>query len=82
MQAQLSASDISGTDGTCCVTLLAPHSGSVLEIADESARLVQAGNPLLTIGDLGDLQIETDLKDPAAYDPTTAIARHKWQGAQ
>lgn len=47
--------------GNGAVHLLAPHSGTVLEVADPSARLVQAGAPLLSIGDLSDLEIEVDL---------------------
>ena len=45
----------------CCVELRAPRSGSVLSVEQTSPRIVQAGEPLLTIGDLGDLEIEVDL---------------------
>ncbi len=50
-----------GEAGSCCVEIVAPQTGTVLEVADHSARLVPAGGPLLTIGDLGDLEIELDL---------------------
>ena len=50
-----------GDPGSCCVEIVAPQTGTVLDVADLSARLVQAGGPLLTIGDLGDLEIELDL---------------------
>ena len=51
------------TDDTdaCCVRLLAPQTGIVLSLAEQSARPVQAGAPLLTIGNLEDLEIELDL---------------------
>lgn len=43
------------------IRMHAPVTGTVLEVADESARLVQAGSPLLSIGDVSDLEIELDL---------------------
>ena len=59
-QAQLlEPGDIAG-DGAP-LRVLAPHSGVVLAVTDESARPVQAGAPLMSLGDLGDLDIETDL---------------------
>lgn len=47
--------------GSCCVQILAPQNGIVLDVSDQSARLVQAGSPLLTIGNLEELEIEIDL---------------------
>ncbi|MCA2014294.1 HlyD family efflux transporter periplasmic adaptor subunit [Cereibacter sphaeroides] len=59
-QAQLIAPD--GAEGvTNAVRLTAPISGTVLSVEDPSARLVQAGAPLLSLGDLQDLEIEIDL---------------------
>lgn len=53
--------DGAGAAGGCCVTILAPQTGTVLSVASPSARLVQAGEALLTIGDLADLEVEVDL---------------------
>lgn len=66
----------------CCVQILAPHSGRVLSIVDESARLVQAGSPLLTIGDLSDLEIEVDLlsADAVRVPPGAAAEVERWGG--
>ncbi len=47
--------------GECCLRLLAPQTGIVLEVTDRSARPVQAGSPLLVIGNLDDMEIELDL---------------------
>lgn len=47
--------------GECCVQIVAPQSGIVLAVSDQSARLVQAGSPLLTIGNLDEMEIELDL---------------------
>jgi len=48
-------------NGGGAVTITAPRTGTVLEVADASSRLVQAGGPLVSIGDLHDLEIEVDL---------------------
>ncbi|MCC5971310.1 MAG: HlyD family efflux transporter periplasmic adaptor subunit [Pararhodobacter sp.] len=70
-----------GTE-SCCVRLVAPQTGTVLEVADASARLVQAGAPLLSIGDVEDLEIELDLlSSDAVRVPPEARARvERWGG--
>ena len=51
-----------GDEGvTSAVRLFAPIAGTVLSVEDPSSRLVAAGAPLLALGDLGDLDLETDL---------------------
>lgn len=45
----------------CCVDLRAPVSGTVLNVAHESARMVQAGAAILSIGETDDLEIVADL---------------------
>jgi len=55
----LTAEDLPASNGA--VSIRAPHSGTVLSIADLSSRPVAAGAPLLSIGDLNDLEIEIDL---------------------
>jgi len=47
--------------GECCAEIVAPQSGTVLSVENESARVVQAGAPLLVIGDLQDMEVEVDL---------------------
>lgn len=69
-QAQLldprSLFDPAAEPGACCVQILAAQSGIVLEVSDQSARLVQAGSPLLTIGNLDEMEIELDILSPDA----------------
>jgi HlyD family secretion protein len=69
-------------DGGCCVDIPAPQSGTVLWIANESARLVQAGESLLTIGDLSDLEIEVDLlsADAVRLAPGARAWIERWGG--
>lgn len=73
---------VDGGSEQCCVQILAPHSGRVLNIVDQSARVVQAGSPLLTIGDLGDLEIEVDLlsADAVRVEPGARAEIERWGG--
>lgn len=66
----------------CCVQILAPHSGTVLWLADPSARIVMAGEPLLTIGDLAELEIELALlsQDAVALAPGARAVVERWGG--
>lgn len=48
-------------DPACCIQLRAPVTGSVLKIIQESEGVVQAGAPLMEIGDPRDLEIVADL---------------------
>ncbi|TIS55520.1 MAG: HlyD family efflux transporter periplasmic adaptor subunit [Mesorhizobium sp.] len=48
-------------DSTCCIQLRAPVTGSVLNIIQDSEGVVQAGAPLIEIGDPLDLEIVADL---------------------
>ncbi|WP_209426070.1 HlyD family efflux transporter periplasmic adaptor subunit [Pararhodobacter sp. SW119] len=68
--------------GDCCVEIVAPHTGTVLEVSDLSARLVQAGSPLLVIGDLTDLEIELDLlsSDAVRVPPGARALVDRWGG--
>lgn len=45
----------------CCVELRAPVDGTVLSIVQVSERTVAVGSPLLSIGDVADLEITADL---------------------
>jgi HlyD family secretion protein len=66
----------------CCVQILAPLSGRVLEITDPSARAVQPGEPLMTLGNLQDLEIEVDLlsADAVRVVPGAPAEIDRWGG--
>lgn len=85
MQAQLLGPQAPMADvepGECCVEIRAPQSGTVLAVEDRSARLVQAGSPLLLIGDLADLEIEVDLLSTDAVRVVPGAEAHidRWGG--
>lgn len=70
------------TPDSCCVTLRAPADGVVLSIAGISARPVQAGEPLLSIGRPDNLEIVADLLSADAVrvpDGARAIVE-RWGG--
>jgi HlyD family secretion protein len=48
-------------DPACCVTVLAPASGRVLKIIQDSEVVVLPGAPLIDIGDPNDLEVVADL---------------------
>ncbi len=67
---------------SCCMELRAPATGVVLSIDTISARPVQSGARLLTIGDPSDLEIVADLLSADAVRlPADAAARvERWGG--
>ena len=80
VQALLGEPDPAAADPSLRVQLYAPQDGTVLTIARIDARLVQAGEPLLTIGNLNQLQIETDLlsADAVRVQPGAAARIERW----
>lgn len=46
---------------SCCIILYAPSGGIVLKLIQESEMVIQAGTPILEIGDTGNLEIIVDL---------------------
>jgi HlyD family secretion protein len=66
----------------CCVTIRAPATGTVLSVENMSARLVQAGEPLLTIGRPDDIEIEVELLSSDAVRIAPGAEAHiaRWGG--
>lgn len=50
-----------GAEPPCCTTVTAPGAGRVLRVVTEDEQVVQAGTPILEIGDLSDLEIVADV---------------------
>jgi HlyD family secretion protein len=65
-------------------TIKSPIAGKVLKLNQQSEGLVQAGTPLLELGDPADLEVAVDLltEDAAQVSPGTPATLANWGGAQ
>lgn len=68
--------------GGCCVPVLAPATGRVLRVLREDAGPVEAGTPLLEIGDPRDLEVSVELltRDAARIREGAEAAILDWGG--
>jgi HlyD family secretion protein len=71
------------TGDSCCVRIRAPVSGSILRLMHESEQVVDAGTPLIEIGDPNDLEIKVDLlsSDAVKVKAGDAVIITGWGGA-
>jgi HlyD family secretion protein len=71
-------------DTNCCVVLRAPSDGVVLSIATISEHPVQAGAPLVSVGDPSELEIVADLlsSDAVRIGPGTRAIVERWGGPE
>src|SRR6516164_8229460 len=70
-------------DPVCCVEIRAPVTGRVLKIIQESETVVQAGTPLIEIGDPRDLEVVADLlsTDAVEIKPGSSVRIDGWGGS-
>ena len=68
----------------CCISIAAPVDGRVLRLVVESEQVVQAGSPLVEIGDPHDLEIAVDLlsRDAVRVAPGAEARIESWGGAE
>ena len=66
----------------CCIQIRAPVTGSVLKLIQESEAVVQAGAPLIEIGDPRDLEIAAELlsTDAVRIKPGSPVRIDGWGG--
>ena len=71
------------TDPICCVQLRAPVTGRVLKVIQESESVVQAGAPLIEVGDPLDLEVVADLlsTDAVKIDKGAPARIDAWGGS-
>ncbi|WP_338283845.1 efflux RND transporter periplasmic adaptor subunit [Sinorhizobium sp. KGO-5] len=71
------------SDPACCIQLRAPVTGRILKIIQESEGVVQAGAPLVEIGDPLDLEIVADLlsTDAVRIKPGASVRIDGWGGS-
>lgn len=81
---EMHAFDFTQTDvgDQCCVGVIAPVAGTVLKVLSESEKVVPAGQALLELGDLTNLELVVDLlsADAVAIAPGTIAHIEGWGG--
>ena len=68
--------------GPCCTEIRAPVSGRILRVLAESEQVVQAGTPLMEIGDPADIEIVADVlsRDAVEIVPGAGAMIEGWGG--
>lgn len=81
-EVQLLPPGAEGETAACCLDLRAPLDGIVLAQQETESRLVPAGTPLLTVGDLADMEIEADVlsTDAVRIRPGAKAVIEGWGG--
>jgi HlyD family secretion protein len=71
-------------DENCCVSIMAPSDGVVLDIVNVSERPVQAGTPLLSIGQPDNLEIVADILSSEAVriEKGSPVLVERWGGEE
>ncbi len=69
---------------TCCINVMAPIDGQVLRVLVESEQVVQAGAPLIEIGNPAELEIVVDLlsRDAVRVEPGATARITGWGGGE
>ncbi|MCG6122104.1 MAG: HlyD family efflux transporter periplasmic adaptor subunit [Microvirga sp.] len=67
---------------SCCINVLSPVDGRVLRVHVDSERVVQAGTPLMDVGDPRDLEVVVDLlsRDAVRIAPGAEARIEGWGG--
>ena len=78
-----SSSAPSPADTACCIQIRAPVTGKVLKLIQESETVVQAGAPLIAIGNPLDLEVVADLlsTDAVQIKPGSPVYIDGWGGS-
>ena len=81
-RAQAALIETGSGGGPCCTEIKAPVSGRILRVMAESEQVVQAGTPLMEIGNPADLEIVSDVLSRDAVDirPGAAAVIDNWGG--
>ncbi len=70
------------SEGPCCTEIRAPVTGRILRVLAESEQVVQAGTPLVEIGDPADIEIVADVlsRDAVEIRPGADAVIDNWGG--
>jgi HlyD family secretion protein len=83
-QAALVQSENPAADGAQPLAIIAPVNGYVLNVYEESARLVTAGMPIMEVGDPTDLEAEIELlsSDAVGVQVGAEVSIEQWGGEE
>ncbi len=83
-KAALVQSQGDGAESGVPIDIRAPITGFVLNVYEESARVVTAGQPLMEVGDTKDLEAEIELlsSDAVNVHPGAEVSIEQWGGGQ
>lgn len=72
----------SGNPGEMELSIKAPIDGRILRIYQESTAVVQAGSPLMEVGDPADLEVVADVlsRDAVRISPGNPVSLQRWGG--
>ncbi len=81
-KAEAALIETAASDDTCCTDIKSPVDGRILRVLAESEQVVQAGTPLLTIGNPSDVEITADLlsRDVTEIRPGAEAQVENWGG--
>lgn len=70
------------SEGACCTDIKSPVNGRILRVLAESENVVQAGTPLMEVGDPADMEIVADILSRDAVDirPGAPAVIDNWGG--
>lgn len=70
------------SEGPCCTEIKSPVTGRILRVLAESETVVQAGTPLMEVGDPADMEIVADIlsRDAVEIRPGAAAVIDNWGG--
>jgi HlyD family secretion protein len=70
------------SEGPCCTEIKAPVTGRILRVLTESEQVVQAGTPLVEIGDPADIEIMAEVlsRDAVEIRPGASAIIDNWGG--
>jgi HlyD family secretion protein len=82
IKARLIAADPNATDKSKLIELHSPTEGRVLRIPEKSERFVNAGTPIITLGDPGRLEVVIDVlsEDAVKISPGAEVLLTEWGG--
>lgn len=81
-RAEAALIETGASEGPCCTEIKAPETGRILRVLAESEQVVQAGTPLIEIGDPTDIEIVTDVlsRDAVQIAPGAEAVIDNWGG--